>query len=368
MKKNFVFYACIFILLLINTLNSEETHRDYKNDEIFILKILLFRGDNIHLGFSGKMNVEAGENKKDYYDSIYIIKRKNTVLINNNEYYVPIRISADISSAFFSFNNKKYRGCFIVDMEKDEMLLINQINLEEYLYGVIKSEIPSSWPSEAIKAQIIAGRTYAFFKKKLNKNQKYYLESTTAFQVYGGYNSESFFTNQMVDITKGIIITYQQEPIEAIYHSSCGGYTEDAKDIWGRDLHYLKGIYSDYCKNTPIFKWEKILTFKEISDMLNKKLKISSAINHVSIGKTINSRRVLTILCMDKNKVQHEISMKDFRLWVGSKDIPSTLFTLKNEKNRVIFKGRGYGHGVGLCQMCSKEMALIGKTYEEILI
>ncbi|MBI5207920.1 MAG: SpoIID/LytB domain-containing protein, partial [Candidatus Firestonebacteria bacterium] len=269
--------------------------------------------------------------------------------------------------ALLSFQDRKFRGNFIVDIDGNYILLINHCDLEKYLYGVIRNEVSPDWPNEAIKAQIIAARTYALFKKNYNKNNKYYLEATTHFQIYRGYEKEDSTINNLIDSTRGIILIYNNKPIEAIYHSSCGGFTENAQDVWGKELEYLKGVYTDYCRSSKAFNWNKFISYEKISRMLSNKIKMSSSVNYVKIGKTSNSRRVLTLIFSTSNGKTYEIPGKDFRLWFGNKDIPSTLFTIRNEKTGIFLEGRGFGHGVGLCQMCAKEMAKRGSKYSEIL-
>lgn len=370
-------FLIIFILIILLILQSssivisnyqETTYtKSQINNEIPVLRILMFRGNNFKINSPSELHIKTENKEKIYINSVKIKKIEQKIIINDDEYIAPITITTNSPQLLLAFNKKNYRGNFIIEQDKNQLLLINQINLEEYLYGVIRSEIPSNWPEEAIKAQIIASRTYALFKMKQNDNNKFHLEASTNFQMYDGYGKEAFYTNKLINLTKGIVVTFENQPIDSIYHSSCGGFTEDAEDIWGMNIPYLQGVYTSLCRNSPKFKWEKILTYKQITNILYRELKIFSRIKYIQIGKTTRSRRVITLLCTDEKNIKHEIQMKDFRLWIGNKNFPSNLFTLINQKDEVIFEGRGFGHGVGLCQMCAEVMAEQGKPYEEIL-
>ncbi|MBI5416735.1 SpoIID/LytB domain-containing protein [Candidatus Poribacteria bacterium] len=362
-----IFFTIIFFVNLNYCIEKNNLIKINNDDNISVIRILIYTGNKITIDSESDIKIKSTNFEKIFHKHMDISFDNNTLKINNEIILPPVLITVVNPQALLCFNKKNYRGNFILEPEQNKLQLINRTNIEEYLYGVLRSEIPSNWHEEAIKCQIIAARTYALFKKKQNKNKKYHLEATTNSQVYSGFENESFSTNKLVDLTKGIIMTYNHEPIEAIYHSSCGGFTEDAQDIWGTYIPYLQGVYSDYCRNSPKYKWEKIIGYKEITHVLYKNDQIYSRINNVQIGKTTKSRRVITIICIDENKSKHEISTKNFRLWFGANEMPSTLFTIKNKTDEVIFEGRGFGHGVGLCQMCMKKMAEDGKNFHDIL-
>ena len=146
---------------------------------------------------------------------------------------------------FIRFGNASYRGRMIVRNENDRLLLINELNLESYLHGVVPAEMgPSAFPAlEALKAQAVAARTYAVAHLGDHRDRGYDICATPACQVYGGAGVEHRLTDRAVEETTGIIATYDGEPINAMYTSTCGGHTEDVDLLFrGKALPYLRGV------------------------------------------------------------------------------------------------------------------------------
>ena len=139
---------------------------------------------------------------------------------------------------------------------------VNIVDFEEYLYGVVPSEIPSSYAYEAIKAQACAARTYALIKVQKKSDLGYDICDTTHCQVYGGYTNESKTTTQAVVDTEGKAIYYNGSPVEALFSSSSGGYTEDAVNVWGNDVPYLKAVPDEY--ETDCQTWTRTFTLSDI--------------------------------------------------------------------------------------------------------
>lgn len=145
---------------------------------------------------------------------------------------------------------KNYRGAVTVHANTSgSMSVINVLGLEQYVQGVVPEEVVPSWPTPALEAQAVAARTYALHSMKSKQNSMYDIGTTTADQVYGGKSSEFVSTNTAVKRTHGMVLTYQGQPINALFHSDGGGYTEDSVNLWGNDLPYLKG-----CKITRIMR------------------------------------------------------------------------------------------------------------------
>jgi stage II sporulation protein D len=147
------------------------------------------------------------------------------------------------------FNSKPYRGAFAIFLnERGKLNLINILNIEDYLKGVLPLEMGSYTYSaiEALKAQALAARTYAVKNMKQFEKEGYDICATPACQVYGGASVEEALSSRAVDETAGEIITYRGEPIDALYTSTCGGHTEDARYIFNKDEPYLKGVPCTY--------------------------------------------------------------------------------------------------------------------------
>ena len=152
---------------------------------------------------------------------------------------------------FVSVKNKWYRGLLMIQNKNGKLTVINNVNIEDYIKGVLPSEMPSGWESEALKAQAIAARSYALANLGKRAKLGYDLNDTTEDQVYGGATAETQKTNQIVENTKGLVLIYDYKIIPAYYSASAGGQTINASSAWGnKDLPYIRSVpsYDDNVK------------------------------------------------------------------------------------------------------------------------
>lgn len=145
---------------------------------------------------------------------------------------------------FISTKRRWYRGEFIIENRGGTLVVVNNVPLEDYILGVVPSEMPSKWSYEALKAQAIAARSYAIANRGKRATRGYDLKDTPEDQAYGGASSETATTNSAVLETKGVVITYNQKVIPAYYSASAGGHTVNAGAVWNKDLPYLKAVPS----------------------------------------------------------------------------------------------------------------------------
>lgn len=259
-----------------------------------------------------------------------------------------------------------YRGKFELHNVLGKIYIINILNMEEYLYSVVPSEMPSSWNIEALKAQAVAARTYSlYYLLKNNSKNIYDLDSTTNFQVYRGISAETPSSVEAVTKTSGVIMTYNYEPILAFFHSTSGGKTADDKDVWpGADLPYLESVECRYGENSPHNQWTTELTINEIINALSKKYNRIENIQKISFRK--NNDRVVEVTIVHNNGTIN-LSGNDFRMLFPPQKLKSMFFTAKRDKNSLMIHGRGWGHGVGMCQWGAKGRSEKGIKYDEIL-
>ncbi len=252
-----------------------------------------------------------------------------------------------------------YKGKIEVWKGQKGLYVINELPLEEYVKSVVYSETTDDWPLEALKVQAIVARTYAVRQIMKNKNRLYHLSSSTLHQLYKGSQKDKLI-EQAVNETKGLIVTYNGEPIEALYHSTCGGRTEYAEEVFSKKEPYLRSVKND-CSISPYWRWRKRISKREIEKALRiENLKDMEIVSYTKSGR-VKELRIIT-----GTKIL-EISAKDLRRTLGWKHLPSTWFKISKEGNSFVFDGRGYGHGVGLCQWGALEMALKGYDYKYIL-
>ncbi len=253
----------------------------------------------------------------------------------------------------------KYTGDIEVWKGDNGLYIINELPLEEYIKDVVAAEVSSDWDMEALKAQAVVSRTYAIYQKKTNGDSLYHIASSVIHQVYKGNNPDARIA-YAVEETKGEILTYDNSPIAAFYHSTCGGKTENSQEVFGKSYPYLKSVETK-CDLSPYSEWERSIDIKEIEKAFNIPL-----IKDISIASYTSTNRVKEInIITDSNILR--IPATEFRKTIGWSRLPSTNFFLSRDANTFFFVGKGYGHGVGMCQWCALKMAREGKNYKEIL-
>lgn len=276
----------------------------------------------------------------------------------NGRSYRKLRVSA---AGQIKLNNKSFRGVLELSAANGGLLVVNELPLEQYLVGVINSEISSTWPMESVKTQAVIARTYAVAKREERRTAPYHLEATVMDQVYDGSDQEDGRAARGVQETEGQVLVYHGTVIQAFYHATCGGKTEDSANVWGVSLPYLKGVDCQYCAAGNSNVWEQSLTLSK----LEASLKVSGLID-IKPGPR-NSRGRLVNVLLTTSRGTLTMPATKFRMTVGSTVIKSTNFMVRVEGGTAFFSGAGYGHGVGLCQWGAKQRALDGFSYSEIL-
>jgi stage II sporulation protein D len=282
----------------------------------------------------------------------------------NGKFYRRLTFAA---ASILYVNNKPYRGAAELSFAEKGILVVNQLPLEEYLVGLINCEISSAWPIESVKAQAVIARTYAMNRKAARQTAQYHLESSVIDQVYDGCLIEDSRARRAVNETKGEILTYSGALIQAFYHSSCGGKTEAAENVWGVSVPYLKGVDCIYClAASPAVLWECKLTLDDIESRLRSAGYKIFGLSEIKVGP-LNTRGRIQDITLVAAKGGFTVNSNQFRKLIGFSVIKSTRFTVKIVQNEALFAGGGNGHGVGLCQWGAKQRSLDGFEYREIL-
>ena len=263
-------------------------------------------------------------------------------------------------------NGKGYRSSLSITAEDRGLLVVNELPLEEYLVGLINSEISSTWPLEAIKAQAVIARTYALYQKEARKTARYHLEATVSDQVYHGAHAEDDRAAEGVKETSGETLIYNGVPAQTFFHANCGGHTEAADQVWSGKIPYLAGVPCRYCLDTPTAAWEVTLPLAKIEGLLKSGGVAVAGLRGLEAGPRNESGR-LTSLRLKTDGVPQELAATAFRKALGTTVIRSTGFEVTVADDQARFKGTGYGHGVGLCQWGARGRAAEGFSYREIL-
>lgn len=300
-----------------------------------------------------------------------------------------ILVSARGKDAILTHNGKDYRGLFEMVSISGQITLVNLLYVEEYLKGVVPLEIGPSRENEleAVKAQAIAARTYAMkHLGQFGADVLYDLKSDVSDQVYGGVAAENELVNRAIEATAGLVTVYHDKMINAYYSSTCGGTTDDIEDVWDKDPQpYLTSISdSGACSHSKYYTWEEKFTSDQIVLRLNQYLTQERGeqvdvgkLNDISIGSRTPGGRVASIIF--ETAGGHFIFKKEKVRWViKQSDAPESILRSANfdlDVRRasdgtvagVTFRGRGWGHGVGMCQMGAKGLSEEGVTYDSIL-
>ncbi|MCX7927726.1 MAG: SpoIID/LytB domain-containing protein [Candidatus Omnitrophica bacterium] len=264
-------------------------------------------------------------------------------------------------------NNRGYRNTITINLHKKGLRLINILELEEYIKGIAVREISHHWPMEALKAHCVVFRTYALYRKQESQNKPYDLTTDISTQSYGGLAAERLRINEAVAQTKDEILCYQGKILPAFYSSTCGGATEDAEAVWPKiKCPVLKAKECPYCKESPHYFWKIILTQENLIKAMKKAGIIVKQIKNIQVLSRNQFGRALSIRIIYDDSALG-ISASELRNLVGQDILKSTYFSVTIVDNGFMFKGFGWGHGVGMCQWGAYAMAKEGFSYRQIL-
>ncbi len=359
------------ILLLVLWPSVNPVLADYKDIPIRVL--VLERVDDFKLDIVGSFKVFNLRNNtqirksRNIINKIVQVKGQNKISIGGFVYNADeLGIIPEADDAGLNINKKRLGGRIYIYIKNNKLSVVNVLDLEEYLKGVVSAEVSFYWPIEVLKAQAVIARTFALSSIIDNKDNYFDVRTTIYSQVYGGRHHERYRTNQAIRLTKGLVLTYNGEPFSAFYHSTCSGMTENANTMWKIDLAPLSGVKCDYCRASPHFYWSVDMDKDELIKKLKGKGYNVNSIIDITASELTNSERIKQLEIISKEgKIQ--LSGKDFREILGPNIIRSLRFKLSVSESSVHFEGLGWGHGVGLCQWGAYYMAKQGFTSEEIL-
>lgn len=300
-------------------------------------------------------------------------------------------VSITTQAGFLSLEGKPFRETLHVHSGKKGCEIVNEIDVEDYLDGLVNAEFSAKWSEESVAAQVIAARTYAYHRileARKKPSSRFDVESTVKDQVYGGLEKEDYLASRIVDRTRGMVLVASNgKPLKAFYHSTCGGRTELPQHVWGaKSAGFKRRVQCTYCKSSPVFSWSLALSEEQLVRSIREgisqdgvpmewpAIQARQALDRGKIAainlKLDDSGRVLeAIPTFDVSgvRVKLPISGVSFRNWLGPAKFRSTAFSAAKAGSVWEFKGRGNGHGVGMCQWGAKVMAEKGEKYSMIL-
>ncbi|MEX2208055.1 MAG: SpoIID/LytB domain-containing protein [Myxococcota bacterium] len=238
--------------------------------------------------------------------------------------------------------------------------VVNVVPLEAYVASSVASETPASWPKEALRAQAVVARSYALHERARRANEPFDLEGSVISQRYAvGAVRES--ARSAARSTSGQVLVHGGRPILAAFHSSSGGATASAAEVWGEDITYLHSVSSPD-DAAPDYFWSYEIALPDLAAALREAGYAPGRVGDVRITERSASGRVLVL-----QVGALELAGRDLREVLGGRALRSAKFDARIEGERVRFLGSGSGHGVGLCQWGASELARRGRSYRQIL-
>jgi stage II sporulation protein D len=251
---------------------------------------------------------------------------------------------------------------------KGSLDVINRLELDDYLKGVIPFEGNPKWALESLKAQAIVSRTFALTKVLARQEEEYDVSAGYMSQVYAGKQIEDERTNQAVDATRGEVLLYKGKIFPAYFHSTCGGATTAADLVWRvKPLAPLNGVECKFCQRSPHYKWEAKVTPAEIKQKLAKQKMPVQDVLGLRADKIDRTGRAHKLV-IQSTWAEKIVDADAFRVWIDPSRLKSNLITKVSARDGAfVFKGKGWGHGVGMCQYGMKYLGELGYGYQEIL-
>lgn len=278
---------------------------------------------------------------------------------------------------------RSYRGWIHFSSKAGKLTAVNEVSLETYLMGVVPCEMPPSWHPEALKAQAVAARTYTITRIGAFPSEGFDVDDTTRCHTYKGIDSEDQRSNEAIRLTSNQILIYKGRPIEALYATVSGGVTASAAEAYGGPgLPYLVSIVDadeqgrPYAAAASNFNWTAEFSPADFAKLFPG---TAFVLDRVEVESRWPSGRVATVAFYGKfssgggsgpvtlDDGKQVISSSKVRQALGVDVVKSTLFDIAKSPDGWKFSGKGWGHGVGMCQAGANGRAMAGQTYEEIL-
>jgi stage II sporulation protein D len=363
------------------------------------IRVRILQTDNIEIDCEGtyRLNcIMADSTAKGYYSVAPLKARSmpNGLTLSERTGFtldtalMKIYVSPKMRGSHVILNDRKFRGVLEILAIDDKIEVINVLNIEDYLKGVLPPEIGRLKKKgfEALKAQSVAARTYAYSRIAANSEKRYDLVNDIMDQVYIGIRGEYGLANKAIEETRGEILTYNGETITAYYHSTCGGYTEEVANVWDQHINgYLQSINdSDYCEWSKFHDWEMTWEPAELASYLRDYLAAkrdfqddSLVITDIEVVERYPSGRISYLKVLTDHG--EFLFFKDQIRWAFRRPgkpnqiLPSSNFQIRlwrdmnGDITEITAVGKGYGHGVGMCQTGAIGRARAGHSYDQIL-
>jgi stage II sporulation protein D len=247
-------------------------------------------------------------------------------------------------------------------------VVVNRVDLEAYLYGVVPSELSASGPEAALRCEAVAARSYALANLGKHGKAGFDICAPDECQVYKGAGREALASNLAVEATRAMVLMQGGRVLPAFFHASSGGYTENSEDVWVQRLDHIRAV-PDYDQNSPHYTWYKNVDASHLASRLaNRGVRVGGLRDIQAVSRSYSGRvREVRVVGTSGTRT---ISGETLRLAAG---LNSTLFNLAPRGGgsglpaEFAFAGRGWGHGLGMSQWGARRLAEAGYAFSQIL-
>lgn len=363
---------CFGIVFQIMVFSQQETPKD------FPVRVLLARCEESSpatwkLSSSKGFQVEDVQDPSAYeecpQEHMEISFSKGRLAVNGKR-LLSNQIKVTAQDGYVMYNGREYDGDMLVLCSEKNIYLINSVDLEEYLFSVLRWEGWPGWPLEVNRVFAIKCRTYVvnkILKERQKKGIKIFdILDDNRNQTYGGVPSGVDHLREALKDTYGVVMTYEGKPIEAMYDACCGGVVPGLMSgVNFKGAPYLKREYGcPYCKKTKLYTWQKEYTLADFHKRLASEIGSKATILDVTVSKKDKAGVVQEVILKTKAK-NYKFSGK--KMYNMLKDLRSFCFDVIKKGKKIIFKGRGYGHHLGVCQWGVRQMVRENWHYLDIL-
>ncbi|HBA61762.1 MAG TPA: hypothetical protein DCZ92_13320 [Elusimicrobia bacterium] len=336
------------------------------------IRVAITRGSaSLKIRTSAKLyilEVKTGDKYQLLGDSDYEVRSSgNSIMVAGQQLSSPVKLLAADGGERIRLGGRLYKGDIIIRASGDDRIdIIEALSIEDYLCGVLPAEMSPDWPLEALKAQAVASRTYAL--KQLKPSADYDITDGVEMQVYKGYSGINSRIKEAVDSTRGEVLRYKRKLVTAFFHSCCGGHTASVNSAWGEEvIKPLYGVADPFCSASRHSKWDYFVPAKDLLAFIQKRGSMALKVTGLKPLKKDRSGRTLSYK-ISTDRGSETALTKEMRAHFGSYEFRSTFITRVTPVNGGYeFRGRGWGHGVGMCQEGAKTMANKGRGYRKIL-
>lgn len=350
-------------------------------------------GESIIVGATGPYEIHAGSSvvtrSMAPLPEGNLSRRSGRWTFQTVDYTCDELVVVAVGKSCVRVNSRPYRGKVVFTAESDGLILaVNHLDMESYLAGVLARELYQSWHIRAYQAQAIAARTYAFYEMgTFGRTHRYDLRADQSSQVYGGYQAETEIARRAVETTRGIVLTYgpdgNEKVFKAYYSSCCGGMTNSAYVLSGPPITsgpLSGGQKCDDCNASSRYRWPAVTVPKDvIYNALRRQYRQVADLGGIKTIEVAEEERPggdfsrpVWINAVGTNGRKVRIRADDLRISLLRDGQAQGLYSMncriRDTGSAIVFDcGRGFGHGVGLCQWGAQGKAMRGYSVEEIL-